>query len=248
MNRAAMRLMVVFLSIMVPSVVCAHSLSLEVKDKYLISKGITVYEGPVIQTNLTIDLPKGFYLGLFGSKSADSSDFTGNFGNEVDYTVGWSGIVRNLRLDFGVSYLDLAKVFSTKGGDAVQMYGEVGRDIILNGHNTLTLYMRTEMHIPVGKWQGNAHAGAYVFMGVKNQWRVHKYMALNQKLAVMYDTGTFVASDRGFLGHYDLDVSWNLTKALSMSLPTFKLIFPISSLNDGRGVEHMVGGGLNFKF
>lgn len=248
MNQVTVKLLVLFFSILMPSIVCAHTLLVEVQDKYLISKGITIYDGPVIQTNLTIDLPKGFYLGLFWSKSGDSPDFTDTLGNEVDYTFGWTGGVKDFRLDFGVSYFDIGKVFSVKGGDAVQIYFGVEKDIVVSDLHTLTAYMRTEIYKPVGGWDGNAHAGAHIFMGVKHQLRLHKHVTLNQKIAVMYDTGTFVASDHGFLGHYNLDVSWKLTNTISTSVPALKLIFPISNLNDGRGVEHAVGGSLNFRF
>ncbi|MEK9195023.1 MAG: hypothetical protein AAB975_01495, partial [Patescibacteria group bacterium] len=69
-------------------------------------------------------------------------------------------------MDFGVAYFDLGKVVSAKGGDTVQMYLGAEKDILLNDHHALIPYVRTEIYVPVGAWQGDAHAGAHIFAGV----------------------------------------------------------------------------------
>lgn len=236
----------VLVASLMPASALADSLSVNVKDKYVIGKGINVYDGPVVQTDLFVNLPHGLYADIWWSVSADNSDVNGDFGDEVDYTLGWSGEAYGLTLDANFSYFDLVKLFSTNGGDALNPNIDVSKSFSVGNH-TLTPYVRTEIYVPI-EWSADAKSGVHLFWGVKHQWRLTDRIAVNQKLAAFYDTGTFVASDSGILGHYDIGIGWKVRDNFTINAPTLKVIFPISSLNDGRTTEHILGGGVTLTF
>ncbi len=234
------------LSLVFPLGAWSQTLTIQVKDKYLLGKDIVAYNKPVVQTDLFIPLIKGFYLDLWWS-SGFNKNLNGGFDDEIDYTVGWSGEVKNLNLDLGVAYYNLFNL-GRVAGDILQPYFEFGKSFRIKEQHLLTPYFRTEIYFPV-EWKGvDAKRGALIFGGVKYEWQALEYLTVSQKLAMVYDTGTFIASDRGFLGDYNLALSWKVTEKMSIDLPTFRAIVPLSNLNDGRETKTVFGTGITFKF
>lgn len=226
--------------IVLPITASAHTVSVTVMDKYVVNKGITLHDGPVLQIDAFFGLRLGFYFDLWASKSLDRLSINDSFGNEIDLTLGWAGNVRGFGVDAGIAYFDLIELFSLNGGDVVQPFIELNKTFIPADAHTLTPYVRVEIMLPVG-WEGNPSSGAHIFAGVKHNWKVLDRLALNQKAAVMYDTGTFAGFSSGILGSYDLGLSVALTESVSVG-PTFKVVFPVSDLDDGRKTEYAFGG------
>ena len=247
MTRRFVAVLLLFFVAIAPHVARGHTLSVQVKDKYVLGKGVKIYDGPVVQTDLLINLPRGFYVDLWWSAGLDNSDLDGGLDDEVDYTVGWAGKAKGLDLDFGVSYFDLIGLYSLDGGDVVQPYLDLGKSFQPTERHAFTPYIRAEVQIPIG-WDEDAHNGVHLFGGLKHTWQAHERFSVFHKLALMYDTGTFVNSDHGFLGHYDLALNWRIADAVTVQLPTFRVVFPISDLSDGREVQHVVGGGVTITF
>lgn len=245
MRRLALILFLMF-SLVLPLRAWSQTLTIRVKDKYLLRKNTVAYNKPVVQTDLFISLTKGFYLDLWWT-SGFNKNFNGGFDDEIDYTVGWSGKIKNLNFDLGVAYFDLFSL-GRMAGDILDPYFEFGKSFQIKERHTLTPYFRTEIYFPVA-WKGvDAKHGAYIFGGVKHEWQALEHLTIKQKLAVLYDTGTFVASDRGLLGDYDLALSWQVTEKMSIDAPTFHAIVPLSNFNDGRKTNTVFGTGITFKF
>lgn len=224
----------------------AHTLSVDVKDKFVAGKGLTVYDGPVVQTDLFLVLPSCFTLDLWWSTSVNGN-LNGDFGDEIDLTVSCSGRVANFNVAVGLGYFDLFRLFSQKGGDVVQPYVDISREFRIGGSNFLIPYARAEIIIPVG-WEGDAKAGVHFFAGATWRWQIHQRVAFNQKFSLMYDTGTFVNFNSALLGSYDAGLTWKVMESISITLPTFQLISPFSSPNDGRKTERAIGGRVGYNF
>ncbi len=246
MRKIALVLMCVLMGM--PGISLADHFSTQIKDKYVLGKGLNIYDDPVIQRDVFVELGRGFYVDLWWSTGLDEPNL--NLGNddEVDWTTGWKGEVGgNCKLDIGIAYFDLTKIFSIEEGDVIQPFAELGRKYELDSRHSFTPYIRAVGLVPIG-WDKDARSGAHIFLGLKHDWQPCELLGVSQKFAVMYDTGTLVSSDRGFLGNYDLGLNWKVSKRATVNLPSFKLISPISDLDDGRKTQHVVGGGITFSF
>jgi hypothetical protein len=125
MKRAIIALLVVtIVYAALPLATHANSVSFQVKDKYILNKGLRLFDGPVFQTDLYLTLPHGLYADLWWSTNFDTH-FSENFADELDYTFGWAAEFKGLTLDASITYYDLVGLFSTKGGDALQLALEV---------------------------------------------------------------------------------------------------------------------------
>lgn len=246
MHKCFWVLLLVFSFIYRPSESLGQSLSIQVKDKYLLGKGIVAHNKSVIQTDLYIPLDKGLYLDFWWS-SGFNKKLDGGFDDEIDETIGWSGEVKNLDVDLGIAHFNLFRI-DRLDGDVVQPYFEIGKNFKVNDRHALTPYFRTEIYFPVG-WKGvDAKRGAHIFGGIKHYWQALERLTISQKLAAVYDTGTFVNFDHGFLGDYSVGLGWKITDKITIDLPTFRAVFPLTDLKDGRKPNTVFGGGITFKF
>jgi len=234
------------LALMYASIVHAHTLSFAVKSKYVLSKGVEVYDKPVAQTDLLLNLPHGFCFDLFWSTSLDNADFNSDFGDEINWTLCWSGVWRSVAIDLGVGYLDLVDLFSLNGGDVIQPYMVVTRPFSLNNAHTIAPYFRLEAEFPI-KWDGlDARKGVHIFVGASHLWQLFPDWLVTSKLALVYDTGTFTQHDAGMLVNYEMSIGWNINPELRLDLATYRLSVPLS-VHD-RGTENIFGGGVSYSF
>lgn len=222
------------------------NLSTKVLNQYVGDTGVVVYNRPVSQNDLTIThIPSGIYLDIWQSISLNHSGRSTNFGNEIDYTLGWSGDIAGIGIDTGVAYLDLITLFKMTEGDVVQPYIELNKKLDIAERHTLTPYVRVEYGIPA---KGNAKEfkGLYVYTGLKHGCQVSKNISISQKAAIIYDDGAY-AADRAWVGTYEIAPSYRITDWLSFDL-TGKIIGPFTNVNDGRKTQFIGGGGFSVNY
>jgi len=219
------------------------SVSSKVWSKYLGGTGRVALNKPVIQTDIFVSLPKGFYFDVWNSTGLDDSNLSSNFGDEIDWTVGWSGnVIEKTYLDVGLAYYDCYELFRSKEYDAFAPYIEVGRPIELDSH-TLTPFGRVEWNLPVDSL---VNSGTYSYAGIKHGWKISKNFLLKQKVDFLYDSGSFGVNS-GWIGRYQGELSWQVFRVLSIEPISLKARTPITSM-PGHKTETSVGAGATLSF
>lgn len=219
-------------------------LSTKVWSKYLFISGVVYHDEPVAQTDLFVGLPKGFYADLWWSVGLDGTDASSDFGDEIDYTVGWAGSFGKLDVDLGIAYFDSFELFDTGGdGDVLQPYIELSKTLKLGEKHKLTPYTAFQWQQPLKSSMSN---GGYLIGGVSDLFQISPKVSVNSKVGVLYDTGAY-NYDNGLVGFAKLEASWQLTKKFSMQLPSIMATKPIST-SDERKTQVAFGLGLSIDF
>jgi hypothetical protein len=190
--------------------------SSKVFSKYVGDTGVVFYDRPVIQSELNVSLPKGFYANIWYSMSLAHAGLDTNDGNEFDPTIGWSGDIAGITLDAGMTYFDLRPVGTFGRGDVWQPYVEFSKEFELNKAHAIAPFARTEYGIPV---QGNAREdrGLHVHGGFRHKWQVADKLGLSQQADFAFDDGAYGYSRARVYSH-TLAVSYAVTDWLGFEL------------------------------
>ncbi len=221
------------------------SFSSKVFSQYVGDTGTVFYNRAVSQNDLTISHKSGVYLDVWTSTSLKNAGVATNYGNEVDYTLGWAGEISGVGIDAGVSYWDLVKLFEMPEGDIVQPYLELNKKVELAVGHTLTPSVKAEYGIPA-KGNDPLSKGLHVHGALKHGWEISKHFSLNQKAVLTYDDGAYGAS-RALVGAYEFAPTVKLTSWLSLE-GSAKVIGPLSQVDDGRKAEYIFAGGFSTSF
>jgi hypothetical protein len=199
---------------------------------------------PVIQSSLNVKFENGIYLYLWGSKSLDMDSPVENFGNEIDYAVGWAGQTGPVGVDVSVYYWSLSDPLLLKShGDVVQSVIEVNKEFTL-GQQTFTPYVQ---FLPTFPFDGTS-AGIYAAVGLKHSVDLTELLTFNQAGRIGYAAPGIYGLTSGYIFRYDAAFAWQVSKNSVLRLPTFRAFFPITSLSDGRTNEYIFGAGYDRTF
>jgi hypothetical protein len=222
------------------------NLSAKVLNQYVGDTGVVNYNRPVLQNDLTIThVSSGVYLDIWQSISLSRSGVSSNYGNELEYFIGWSGEIFGIGADAGIGYFDLITLFNMPKGDVIQPYIELNKKAELGGHHTLIPYVRVEYGIPA---KGNAKEfkGLYVYNGLKHGWQITEYISVNQKAVIIFDDGAYGA-DRAWVGAYEISSSYRIIEWLAFDL-SGKVIAPFTKTTDGRKAQFIGSSGFSVTF
>ncbi|MSU55623.1 MAG: hypothetical protein EXS46_03765 [Candidatus Taylorbacteria bacterium] len=188
------------------------TLSSVIANKYLFSgTGMELSGDPVVQTDLFLSHKSGVYLDLWNSRSLKGKWDDGSLGNEVDYGLGWNGVIKGLTVHVGVTYFDEPKAFTLGSGDIIYSHLRLGKDWKLL---TLTLGYENLVTMPDSGFQGG---NLFSLTASKSIPFWKDRMNISTSLAGVYDTGT-LGSDTGFFLRGTAGVNWNITKRLTANL------------------------------
>lgn len=172
-----------------------------VYSKYIVENGALWHKDPVFQGNVTLKFNRcGGYLDVWASKDFDN---IGNYGEEVDYTVGWT--LKDMNV--GLSFLDYATVFGTQEPDFFRPFAEIPLPPIQFPGHRIQLYSRFEYYAATHDFDLNS--GGWVMLGIRHCYEISKRWAFRHQAKMVYDGGVF-GSMPGFLGMYDAGVDYAL--------------------------------------
>jgi len=223
------------------------TVSTKVLSQYLGSDGAIFHDKPVLQTDVFIQLPRGVYIDFWHSVGLDGTDMSSDYGDEIDYTLGWSGTLKGFVLDTGVSYFELVELLDIPQGDVIQPYIEVSKGFNTNKSQSLTPYFRVEFPFPA---KGSSpEKGILTYGGLRHTWQGSPMLTMNQEVYVLRDDGAF-GFDSAVVGQYHIRLSWNYFKRINIDFLSLDVSTPLTSVSDadGRKTEVVVGGGLTFNF
>lgn len=206
-------------------------------NKYVGDTGIVFYDRPVVQNEITVSLPKGFYANLWYSMSLAHSGLDTNDGNEFDPTLGWSGELAEITIDAGITYFDIRPVGTFDRGDVWQPYTEISKAFALGKAHIISPYSKADYGIPV---KGNARddKGLHVHGGLKHKWQVADTLGLSQQADFVFDDGAFGYA-RAWVYSHALTMSYTVTDWLSLEVGG-KVYAPLIKTDDGLS-SHVIG-------
>lgn len=223
----------------------SFALSTKFWSQYLDNNGAVNHDQPVLQSDLFISLPLGFYFDFWHSMGLDETGLSTDFGDEINYTLGWGGTLNGFGFDLGFSYLDFIDLFKMPKGDVLRPYAEINKEFKITEKNILTPYARWDGSFPAS---GNSpEKDQWFSLGLKHVWQINETAELKQKLFTLYDTGA-LGFAKAVIGQYNIGLGWNVTKSVTLDLPNFKISTPLTPVNDGRKTEFVIGAGLSLRF
>lgn len=221
------------------------SLSSKVLSRFVNQAGLVLHDRPVLQTSLTAATPSGAYANLSHSVGLDDADPSSNSGDEIDYTLGWSGnVVEKVTLDANVAYYDVHKLFQVPQDDIVVPFLEIGREWQF-GQHLLKPRVQGWGFIPaVGK---SSSWTLLTGIGLKHEWKISDWLKLNQEADVKYDNGGLPDTDSGFLADISNGLQWTISEHIEIEAPGIRLTIPLTPFFD-RDFEVIGYGGIAITF
>lgn len=209
-----------------------------VGDKYVcFGSGSLLYNKPVIQSDLFISFNDGLYVDLWDSKSLNSS--WENYGNEIDYGLGWSGKIYGFGLDVGVFYYDEPSGLTFDEKDSWNSHIKISRDLrVCTVYGSLDNYMV----MPDSEVEG----GNLCTLGAQKALEVNKLLSAKTYASVAYDDGAY-CGDNGLIFHTGGELDWRITKKLTLIVPEVKVYVPLT-VQDARENEIVLYSGFSYQF
>lgn len=217
------------------------SVAIGIEGSKVVGNGKRVFDGPIITGTGDIVFPNGVFLEFWGSKAQDGSPLA----DEVDYTLGWSGIISHgINLAAGVSYFDIGEIGTTKGGDIVDLFAQVNTPQLTSGGHKVGAFMKVEKLFVTDT--SRELDGMNVRGGYEYVWQVTDHVRLGHSASMFYAKGPFGADD-GVGMRFDATMSVQVTEHVSVTPIALKAFVPISGMED-RGVVHSLGSGVSYSF
>lgn len=218
------------------------TLSSRVWSKYVVGAGITLHKKPALQTDLFVLSPWGFYVDIWQSAGMDGTSPNSDFGDEIDYTLGWRGKSGNTGLNFGVSYFDVYKLFGAPKEDVVQLYGEVNHTFPIGNH-VVAPFVRLEYSMRPPGSTARTQASVLVSSGAAHFAPLLNKVSIFNKAWLAYDSGRLTGQEI-FLFQSLHGLRWSPTKRITVEAPNIKLSIPITHTPDSRKFEAIFGAGV----
>lgn len=165
-----------------------------VRSKYQTRNLINAMDGPVVQTDFFVQLPRGWFVDVWTSTGLDQK---ANFGDEVDYGIGWSG---------EHVMLSLTGLELTRGGNIIQATGQVFATTSIRGHTFTPFAEVTRLQVTKDAAENSA---TQFWAGLLHAWGKGR-ISISQEASVLHETGLFGFGETTigkFVG--DLDIRLN---------------------------------------
>lgn len=201
--------------------------------------GYVIYDKPVVQSDIEINLPLGFRVSVLNSKSLNGG-WGETLGDEMDYTIGWQGqIVKNFDLDVSVTFLDELHLF------------QIGEDDIFYSKLHLS-YTHNQWKFS-GIWEnystyssGHLTGGDLLGIGIAKEFiLVDKWLILETETASLFNTGAL--HREGFFQRGIINLGWEIAKGLIVIAPRVDFYVPFEN-NHHQKNDAVIFVGLKYQF
>ncbi|MDP3794749.1 MAG: hypothetical protein Q8R13_02355 [bacterium] len=214
-------------------------------SSHVVDAGLELSDKPALQTDVFVTFPGGFYFDFWHSAGLGNLSLSSDFADEIDYTLGWIGKIRNFTVDMGVAYFDLIELLDMPRGDIWRLHFDICRQIDLANEHWVRPFARIEGLYPAGG--DTPESGMNLRIGLLHWLRLGSHVGIAQKLSLIYDDG-MGGLQPAVLGKYEVGPQWSLPRKLTLEAPYVKVNGPFTGVTDGRNWHVVVGAALSFKF
>lgn len=96
--------------------------------------GVELSEDPVLQTDLSFNLPYGFYLGSILTVGLGDNEWSSDNGDRLDYYFGWSRRFGHWQFKLEADYFDFKEIHKGTKGDAIYLISSLARQVEVGRH------------------------------------------------------------------------------------------------------------------
>lgn len=211
-------------------------------SKYLGPNGSMYHDKPVLQTAVSGELPKAFYWEVFHSIGLDDGDFSSNFGDEIDLTVGKTfELSESLTLDASVAYWDTVDLLSSKPADVAVASTKLS--LATGESSSVSLCFDRYVSTDTSIYASGYKVGLYASF----EQEVRTGLTLSLEPSVSYDSGAY-GYQKAWVAALDASLAWKLDDRVSIVLPAMSMTRMLSTVADRRKTEVVWGGGLSIAF
>lgn len=195
------------------------------------------------QSEIGVETKWGIYATIWHSTDFDS-DPSGDYGDELDYYLGWAGNVGPVSLDVGFSYFDAIELFRGAKDDTFYLYARVGKTFE-SKTGSYTPFLKGNLYI---NGRGSeVEGGTVVTAGLEYEPPLPiEWLSLPARFQIGYDDGAF-GNDNGFISGFALEANWQVSERFSITAPILQVSIPLTT-HDERETEWVIGGGIVFNF
>lgn len=221
----------------------SFSSNLFVRSKYVGPSGLVFYPDPVTQGSFTIIHKSGFFFDLWGS-TGFNRDWSKDWDDEIDYTLGYNGELEYLNLSISVSYFDDFPVGRFAYNDVIMTNLRIDDRKKINCFFYLTPFFKYNNYIIPDK-KTPFKGGNLFSVGVDSDYILLHRVKLNSSLQTLFDDGAF-GSKAGLLLKGASALELLLSKKASWNMISIEAYVPIGN----RGFDHqfVFSSGLSFNF
>ena len=197
---------------------------------YMGAQGGEFHPDPVLQTDVFVALPRGFFVDIWSSTGFDTEK---NFGKELDLVVGRAGTFRKIAYSTDFEY------FFVQGIDVVNVNGEISFQF---------LFVKLEAYSPTqkgGPGKGMISSAGMRLLGKPLFERISR-IKLDVGQWVKHDSGSF-GFDRAWLYQGNLAGNVSINSHTNVSAG-FRWSIPLNKPNDQREGKMVWEFGISQRF
>ncbi len=216
------------------------TLQTSVLSKYVDTDGQVYYGKSVIQTELTQSVGKsGLYVDLWDSQALNGRK---SYGDEVEYSLGWTHDLGVVNVDAGVSYYDIIPLFKGPAGDVYVVYARFSKAFDKGDKSIFTPFLALNSYT-TGRGS-NYEGGARAQGGLTYSKAIGK-VTVEETSALTKDGGTYGAPP-AWVGSQSADLSFAWGK-VSIKLPVVTAYAPLSG-HSARHSSVVYGANVSYGF
>src|SRR3989344_4643566 len=227
------------------------SWSLSLQERYIAIRVSRVpHNGLSLWSDLNINLPEGFYVNIWDHHGIEGRDKSKQ-PDELDLAFGWRRQISWYDLEVGLatSYLNNSPLGLWLTHDALSQAATISKTYAF-GQHTLKPQIRVEWMSLATDFDG----GSFILMpNVSHVWRQPfstKPLCFTHPLFMVHDDG-FVGpknDSEGYFLRWNAGLRWQLSKRMTLTLPSYAAQIPLHKGNDGRGQATSWGTMLTWSF
>lgn len=226
------------------------SLSFTLQERYIgLRASRLVHDDWMLWSSLRLELPQGFFANFWNSYGLDDLDFSSNSGDEIDTTLGWQGGLYGFELHLSVTFFNLHPIERWWDDDNLVQTIAVAKNFPLANHS-----IRPECRV---EWVSEAddYSGGTVVLlpNVTHNW--YRPFGIGP---LTFSHNTMFAWDDGFdkpknssdgvFLRWSGGLQWSLAENLTLTLPGFTALVPLTEPGDGRKEETSWNTCISFAF
>lgn len=162
--------------------------------------GALVFDGLVIQGNVTFSSESGLFIDVWYSQDTENSQ--ASWGDEVDYTIGWNGkLSENISLSVSLSYFDNHLLGQVPFNDLIKSGFKVSwENISSSSRFELTPFVAYSNFFVPDK-ETTFDGGNVYSIGVDSQIHVNEKISLASSTSFVWNDGAFKTSPGPMFKH-----------------------------------------------
>ncbi len=227
------------------------SLNISLQERYIgIRVSRVLHEGLSLWSDLTVNLPKGFYVSIWDHYGIENREISKQ-PDELDLTFGWRKNLPVFGLEIGVAatYINNSPLGLWWERDVWSQSVTISKTYMF-GQHLLKPQLRIEWLSPTV----DIGEGVIVLMpNISHSWKQPfgiKPLSFTQQAFLIHDDGFNLPKNdsEGYFLRWNAGLRWRLGKKVTLTLPSYIAQVPLHRGNDGRGQATSWGSSLAVSF